>query len=143
MKKILLLNLLVCTSYVYAMDLSGKYLCEGYDTKDGIYSNDYVTLTQVREHSYPEKDVYSYNFALTDSKGALQYSGFASSHGLNLAIYFENINKSEDKGVGIARADDSIVRNKDGEFKHSITFSKFYFEPTYTSDGSESCKRLI
>ncbi len=140
--KILLLNLLTIVNIAQAIDLSGKYVCDGYDTKDGVYSNDYVTLISVKEHSYAEKDVYSYNFELKDSKGVLQYSGYATSHGLNLAIYFANVNKIEDSGVGIARANDSILRDKEGNFIHSTTFTKFYFEPQYTSDGSESCKKL-
>ncbi|MCC2624318.1 MAG: conserved hypothetical secreted protein [Burkholderiales bacterium] len=143
MKKVLLLSLFTCFGFVQAIDMSGKYLCDGYDTKDGAYTNDYVTLTNVKDHSYPEKDVYSYNFELKDSKGALQYSGFASSHGLNLAIYFENVKNNKDKGVGIARADDSIMRDKEGKFSHNTTFTKFYFEPVYISDGSESCKKLL
>jgi nitrous oxidase accessory protein NosD len=142
MKKILLLKLLALAGLVQAMDLSGKYLCDGYDTKDGAYTNDYVTLAKVSEHSYAEKDVYSYDFELKDSKGVLQYSGFASSRGSDLAIYFENVKNNKDKGVGIARADDSIIRDKDGKFKQSTTFTKFYFEPVYISDGSESCKKL-
>ncbi len=147
MKKSLLMVLLVSTKLIYAANLSGKYLCNGYDTKDGEYTNDYVTLNQVKEHSYPNKDLYSYNFILKDAKGVLQYSGFATSNGKNLAIYFENVNKAdpktkEDKGVGIATVNDSIARNKNGEFEQNITFSKFYFEPTYPSDGSETCKKI-
>jgi hypothetical protein len=145
MKITLLINLLIGVNFVYAINLSGKYLCNGYDTKDGPYSDDYVTLTQVKNHSYPEKDVYSYNFMLSDSKGALQYSGFATSHGRDLAIYFENMGSKKnpnDRGVGIAKVNDSIVRNSKGQFEQSITFSKFFFEPNYTSDGSEFCKKV-
>ena len=147
MKCKLLTVLAVSINCVHAANLSGQYLCNGYDTKDGVYSNDYVTLSQVKVHSHPNKDLYSYNFVLKDVKGVPEYTGFATSSGKNIAIYFENVNKvdpktKEDKGVGIARVGDDVIRNKSGEFEQSITFSKFYFEPTYASDGSEVCKKL-
>lgn len=147
MKCKLLAVLAVGINCVYATNLSGQYLCNGYDTKDGAYTNDYVTLSQVKEHSYPNKDLYSYNFVLKGEKGVLEYTGFATSNGKNIAIYFENVNKvdpktKEDKGVGIARVSNNVIRNKSGKFEQSITFSKFYFEPTYPSDGSEVCKKL-
>lgn len=142
MKRILLLNLLGLAGIVQAIDLSGKYSCNGYDTKDGAYKNDVVILEKVGSHSHPEKDVFSYNFQLREN-GRVKYSGSAASHGQNLAIYFENTDKgSIDKGVGIARVDNSILRNEDGSFKQRVTFSKFYYEQAYDSDGSEFCTKL-
>ena len=146
MKK-LLIAILFPATMSFAANLSGKYICDGYDTKDGAYKQDAVTLTAVKNHSFPNKDLYSYNFELKDQKGVLQYSGFATSNNNNLAIYFENVDKKnpktkDDRGVGIAQVNNSLLRDSDGKFENVITFSKFYFEPDYSSDGSEICKKI-
>ena len=146
MKK-LLIAMLLPLGFSHAANVAGKYFCSGYDTQDGAYKHDFVTLIEVSEHSYPNKDLYSYNFELSDQNWELEYTGFATSNNNNLAIYFENVDKKnpklkEDRGVGVAEVKNNFLRNANGQFDDVITFSKFYFEPNYPSDGSEVCKKI-
>ena len=65
---------------------------------------------------------------LTDQNEELEYTGFATSNNNNLAIYFENVDKSnpklkEDRGVGIAEVKNNFLRNSNGQFDNVITFS--------------------
>lgn len=140
MKKVMVL-FLACINFAFAKNFSGSYDCSGYDTKDGAYSNDVVTLTEVKEHSFPDRDLYAYQFVLHDEKGKLLYSGEAASNGNSLAIYFANVDKKSksDHGVGIATVGDIISRDSSGNFVHKFNFNKFYYEPQYPSDGSETC----
>lgn len=131
----------------FGIDLSGKYLCTGYDTKDGSYGPETATLSKVAQNSYPERDLYSYSFKLADEKGALQYSGYAVSNINALSIFFENVNKKDiktknDYGMGTAIVAQKLERDKTGKFINEISFSKFYFEPNYVSNGTEVCKKL-
>lgn len=146
MKAQLVALLFIGVNFAFAADLSGKYFCNGYDSKSGAYSSATLTLTQVKGHSYPNKDLYSYKADYKDVKGMITYAGSATSIGNNMAIYFENVNKVNpkinDKGIGMTKVYDSLERNSKGEFQHRTMLSTFYFEPTFTSDGSELCKKL-
>jgi hypothetical protein len=147
MKTKLLILSFIGLNFAVATDLSGQYFCNGYDSKGGAYSNYTLTLTQVKAHSYPNKDLYSYEAVYKNTNGAVTYSGSATSIGGNMAIYFENVNKTtpktrSDKGVGMTKVYDSLERDNKGQFQHKTMLSTFYFETTFTSDGSELCKRV-
>jgi len=137
----LILSGLVVSSF--ASDFSGNYLCHGYDTKDGDYEGDKLTLKSDPKHSYPTRNLYSYSFSLSETAtGKIVYSGSAVSIGSNLSIYFKNTDKakSTDAGVGLAFVSSSI-RDKNGNFLPR-TIKKFYYEQTYVSDGSEECTEI-
>jgi len=131
----------------FAIDLSGKYSCTGYDSKDGVYGTDTAILTKVDKNSYPERDLYSYTFNLKDEKGNPQYNGYAVSNINSLSIFFENVNKNTQKtkndyGIGTAIISQKLERDKNGKFINEISFSKFYYEPNYVSNGTEVCKKI-
>lgn len=147
MKTILSIILILLFINSFAIDLSGRYLCTGYDTRDGSYGPDIVTLIKVSKNSYPDRDLYSYIFKLTDEKNMLQYMGYAVSNINALSIFFQNVDKKDaktknDYGIGTAIVAQKLERDKTGNFLNEISFSKFYFEPTYTSNGSEVCKKI-
>jgi hypothetical protein len=141
MKRQLLFSIaLTSFTLIYASDYSGTYLCTGYDTKLGAYGPDTVILSKIDKHSYPNKDLYSYKFELKDLRFG-DYVGNAVSNGNALAVYYANTEKSEpnDKGLGVTTITNDIKRDKNGKFSHTVSFDKFYLEPTFVSDGSEHC----
>ncbi|MCC2644678.1 MAG: Uncharacterized protein K0R94_456 [Burkholderiales bacterium] len=143
MQKFLFLILSGLIVNSFAIDFTGKYLCSGYDTKDGAYTGDVLTLKLDAGHSYEKRDLYSYSFILSDAAtGKIVYNGSAVSVGSNLSIHFKNTDpkKSTDEGVGLAVAS-KITRDKNGNFMPS-KIQKFYYEKDYTSDGSEECTQI-
>jgi len=132
LKKYFFLFFLITRS-VFAYDFSGTYQCEGNDGTEGAYQGK-VVMKKIQEFS---KDNYaSYDFVLK-VPGFGNYYGFASSNGLDAAVYFAlNDRKNEDYGVGIAK-----FKQLDNM---SWTFHKFYFEPGYKggNTGFENCFQI-
>lgn len=142
MKKILIFTLVGLRLNCLAIDFSGRYMCNGYDTKDGTYK-DILTLKSLPAHSNPAKDLFAYSFSLNEEKTNKQiYSGSAISVGNNASIYFKNVDptKTSDAGVGLAMVS-SLSKNSKG---HQVpaTIKKFYYEQDYVSDGHEDCTRI-
>lgn len=143
MKKFLFLTFSGLILNCFASDFSGNYLCHGYDTKDGYYDGDRLTLKIDPKHSYQARDLYSYSFNLSEAAtGKIVYDGSAVSVGSNLSIYFKNTDtaKSADAGVGLASVSASI-RDKNGNFLPR-KIKKFFYEKEYISDGSEECTEI-
>ncbi len=130
------------------LHLQGSYSCTGYDSNDGPYHNEpspQLTLTYIKSHSIPERQMASYEFKLTVPDGSL-FTGIAALNGSALAIYFANNDplKWDDKGIGAAQ----IIREYIGvdarnEPEYKTIFSKFYYEPIYSKTGGHGVEVCI
>ncbi len=121
-------------TYIFAIDLSGKYICTGYDSKDGAMKGVIVTLKINSNNSDIIHDIYSYIFKMQHNDEL--YNGSAVSVGSSLAISFNNIKDKDDHGVGMA----TVNYDWDNKGKiQDIKLNKFYYEPNYISHGVELC----
>jgi hypothetical protein len=146
MKLKLLGCLIISINFVHALDFSGKYLCEGYDSKDGEVKY-YETFSQIKEHSYPDKELYAYNLEIDGVKGKGKYNGTAVSCGSHFSYSFTNTsttdsNAKNDIGHGIGMKIFILKRDKNGKLVNSDIINAFYYEPNYTSDGNVTCKKV-
>lgn len=120
-------------------NLTGHYYCTGMDKHDGKYDG---TLTLTLDNKNITKDGAGYSFSLSDGSGAdaSAYNGFAAFDGKSIAIYFANKDtRKNDYGVGVASV---MVSNTTPVMK----FTKFYYEPKYTSNGNtgiETCTKIV
>jgi hypothetical protein len=117
------------------LGLSGNYMCSGYDSHDGAYSNGKLTLTLDAKNSDFANNYGAYHVLLIESDGT-KYVGEIAASGNDLAIYFENTDPSSqtDRGVGIAY----VTHDKDAHGNVQTEFHKFYYEPAYMGGGNGS-----
>lgn len=121
-----------------ALNLSGKWMCQGYDMHDGAYKDATLTLTVDAKDSDFANNYGAYHFNLTEPDGTV-YLGEVAANGNTAAIYFKNtsLKMSTDRGVGIA----VITHDRDANNQVITVLHKFYYEPTYQGggNGSETC----
>ena len=119
------------------LHLAGDWICQGYDSHDGAYKDDTLTLTLDEKNSDFKHNYGAYHFKLA-GEGVL-YLGEAVANGNMLAIYFANQAKESqtDHGVGIAM----ITHDLNEKGISNAVLHKFYYESEYMGGGhgSETC----
>lgn len=123
---------------VDALNLSGKWICSGYDMHAGAYSDAEMTLSLDAKNSDFANNYGAYHFYWSSANGA-NYIGEVAASGNTAAVYFENTSQqmATDQGVGIA----TITHDRDANNKVTTVLHKFYYEPSYEGggNGSETC----
>lgn len=123
------------------LNLSGKWMCQGYDMHDGAYKDATLTLTLDAKDSDFANNYGAYRFNLTEPDGTV-YLGEVAANGNTAAIYFKNTSPKmpTDRGVGIA----VITHDRDANNQVTTVLHKFYYEPTYQGggNGSETCVKM-
>lgn len=120
------------------VDLSGTYLCNGYDSHDGPFKGSKLTLVLNAKNSIPADGYGAYAYSVVTATGT-QYTGEASSSGNTLAMYFANATKGQASDHGVAIGSVTYDQNSSGQTQ--IQLHKFYYEPEYDGggNGTETC----
>ncbi len=135
MQKIFLVLIMLWTNYlVFANNLEGKYICNGYDSKDGDMKGLVANFLIDNKNSDIKHQFYSYIFNMTHN--GTEYNGSAVSSGNIVAISFNNIKDKADNGVGLATISYNLGNKGDIV---EMRLNKFYYEATYNSHGIETC----
>jgi hypothetical protein len=122
------------------MNLSGTYMCGGYDKHDGYLGNVKLIMAVDAANSDPQNGYISYHYNVTEADGT-NYAGAAVASGNTLAMYFVNQTpgKSSDQGVSLG----FISHDQDTKGNTLTQIHKFYYEPNYQGGGkgAELCTK--
>lgn len=119
---------------IVGKDLSGSYVCKGFDHHDGKFSG---ILNLKRDNSVNDGKNANYKFNFTDDNGhKVIYTGYATvSHNNSpIAVYFSNVDAKQKDDFGVATI---IVDVKKGKF----ALHESYYQPTYYGGnyGTKEC----
>ncbi len=126
LKKFVMISLLAVSTVSFAIDLSGTYLCRGFDSQDGAIPPQKITIVEDKKASVPEIDFGAYSFSSENYKGYLAVQG--NSYG----IYFQKLSpKDEDaaKNYGVGTASITFEQTKPNIYETVLTAS--YYQPEY------------
>ena len=133
-----LMHVAIADQKMTGLDLSGTYICSGYDSHDGGFTGSKLTLALDAKDSLPQDGYGAYHYNVVTS-GGTKYMGEASSSGNTLAMYFANTtpNQQSDHGVSIG----FVTHDKNNSGQVQTQIHKFYYEPEYEGggNGSETC----
>ena len=125
-----------------SLNLSGTYLCSGYDSHDGSFSGSKLTLDLDSKNSQLNNGFGAYHYSVVTADGT-QYAGEAVSNGNTLAMYFANTTAqgAADHGVSIGM----VSHDENAQGISQTVLHKFYYEPEYKGggNGAETCIKQI
>lgn len=122
-------------------NLSGSYICSGFDKHDGYFTGSRLVVTLNSENSDFEHGFAVYHCEVFSEEGIKTYVGSIIANGNNFAMSFRNVTPGEESDHGVLFG--VATHDCDAQGKVRTVLHNAYYQPEYKGGGygSATCVR--